>query len=49
MEKVREQIAEDIKDAHFREYLTKMQERFTPVIERPDLLVQLNGSLGQRK
>ncbi|MBZ5605329.1 MAG: peptidylprolyl isomerase [Acidobacteriia bacterium] len=47
IEKVREQIMDDIKDAHFREYLTDLQKRFTPVIERPDLLIQMNGA-GQR-
>ncbi len=47
--KVREQILEDVKDDHFREFLAKLQERFTPVIERPDVLMQMNSSMAQQR
>jgi hypothetical protein len=48
-EKLRVQIMDDIKDAHFREYVTKLQERFTPVIARPDILAQINSALMQQQ
>jgi len=49
LSKVREQIMDEIKEAHLAEYLGKLRERFKPQIQRPDVLSQLNGALGAKK
>jgi hypothetical protein len=45
MDEVRVQIIDEIKDTHFKEYFNALQRRFVPVLERPDLLVQMNANL----
>ena len=45
---VREQIMDEIKNSHLGQYLTGLQKQFTPVIERPDILIQLNATMAQR-
>ena len=47
--KVHDAIREDIKDLAFRDYLMKLQERFTPELLRPDVLVQMNAAFSTRK
>lgn len=45
---VREQIMDEIKNAHLGEFIKELDKQFTPVIDRPDLLVRLNAAGAQR-
>jgi|SRR5579872_6870405 len=45
---VRELIMDELKNAHLREFVANLQKQFTPVIERPDVLIQMNAARTQR-